>query len=252
MPRNTLNSAIVGIFAVIAATSDVTVALAQEDPVEYGVDVSFPIQRYEVSTNYPWLPHNMDPENNPTPEKYEGMPIQLLGNIKERYDNMIEGCAKAYPRPRGICEQTERDRVDMSIRQPRAMQNYTDIGFKKIRTPPGVWKLISEFWEKNKENYMKQRENWPKGNTYVNHWDSPTYMISIEDRRLRGGGQTIKQAVWDAARDTIQEWTGEELTECSLYGIRVYTDGAMLATHVDRLPLVSSAIVNVAQVSSSF
>jgi len=90
-------------------------------------------------------------------------------------------------------------------------------------------------------------ENWPKGNTYVNHWDSPTYMVSVEDSKLRGGGHIIKQAIWDAAKDTIQEWTGEELTECSLYGIRVYTEGATLATHVDRLPLVSSAIVNVAQ-----
>ena len=72
-------------------------------------------------------------------------------------------------------------------------------------------------------------------------------MISVEDRKLRGGGGVLKTAIWDAARDTIQEWTGEELTECSLYGIRVYTEGAVLATHVDRMPLVSSAIVNVAQ-----
>jgi hypothetical protein len=51
------------------------------------------------------------------------------------------------------------------------------------------------------------------------------------------------------AKDTIQEWTGEELTQCSLYGIRIYHEGAVLATHVDRMPLVSSAIINVAQVS---
>lgn len=44
-----------------------------------------------------------------------------------------------------------------------------------------------------------------------------------------------------------KEWTGEELTQCSLYGIRVYHTDAVLATHVDRLPLVSSAIINVAQ-----
>merc|ERR1712226_1455272 len=31
------------------------------------------------------------------------------------------------------------------------------------------------------------------------------------------------------------------------YGIRIYKEGAVLATHVDRMPLVSSAIVNVAQ-----
>lgn len=72
-------------------------------------------------------------------------------------------------------------------------------------------------------------------------------MVSVEDSQLRGGGRALKQAIWDAARSTIEEWTGQELTECSLYGIRVYKEGALLATHVDRLPLVSSAIINVAQ-----
>lgn len=53
--------------------------------------------------------------------------------------------------------------------------------------------------------------------------------------------------MWNAARDTIEEWTGQRLAECSLYGIRIYEEGAVLATHVDRLPLVSSAIINVDQ-----
>lgn len=30
----------------------------------------------------------------------------------------------------------------------------------------------------------------------------------------------------------ISEWTGQELTPTSLYGIRVYKDGAVLAPHV--------------------
>ncbi len=217
----------------------------KDEPVEYGVDVSAPIHYMSISTNYPWLPHNVDPANNPTPPEYVGMPIQPLGNVKERYEKTMAGCAKKYPKPKGVCEMTEQDRVAMSLRQPQSMQNYTEIGFKKIKTPPEVWELIKTFWDKNQDNRMP--ENWPKGNTYVNHWDSPTYMISVEDRRLRGGGGVLKQAIWDAARDTIQEWTGEELTQCSLYGIRVYTEGAILATHVDRMPLVSSAIVNVAQ-----
>jgi prolyl 4-hydroxylase len=78
-------------------------------------------------------------------------------------------------------------------------------------------------------------------------WTAPTYMVNVEDMRLRGAGSSIKRKIWDAARDTIQEWTGEELTDCSLYGIRVYTEGSVLATHVDRMPLVSSAILNVDQ-----
>lgn len=239
-----LKNALTAISLLIAILGIVRVD-AEDDQVEYGVDVSFPIHHERVSTNYPWLPHNVDPENNPTPAAYEGMPIQWLGNVQERYDNMIDGCKKRYPKPKGICEQTEADRVEMSFRQPKSMANYTDIGFKKLKTPPDVWKLITKFWEENKDN--RSPENWPKGNTYVNHWDSPTYMVSVENTRLRGGGHALKQAIWDAARDTLQEWTGQELTQCSLYGIRVYTEGAMLSTHVDRLPLVSSAIVNVDQ-----
>merc|ERR1712151_199412 len=91
------------------------------------------------------------------------------------------------------------------------------------------------------------KEQWFAGNTYTNHWGSPTHMVSVEDTSLRGGGYRLKQKIWDAAHDVIQEWTGEELTQCSLYGIRVYEEGAILATHVDRLPLVSSAIINVDQ-----
>jgi prolyl 4-hydroxylase len=242
MAINSINLLVTLVISLVVAS----VTAEQDEPVEYGVDVSAPMHNMKVSNNYPWLPHNADPQNNPTPPEYAGMPIQWLGNKQEQYDKMIKGCSVKYPKPKGICAQVELDRVQMALRQPSSMQNYTDLGFKKIRTPPAVWKLIQDFWEKNKDNKM-MTENWPKGNTYVNHWDSPTYMISVEDSKLRGGGHIIKQAIWDAAKDTVQEWTGEELTECSLYGIRVYTEGAVLATHVDRMPLVSSAIVNVAQ-----
>lgn len=167
----------------------------------------------------------------------------MLGDKQAFYDDFLEGCKKKYPG--GSCQVTERDRVDMGLRQPSSMQNYTDIGFKKIKTPEKVWKLVKRFWDENKDKGAN--ENWNRGNTYVNHWVSPTKMVSIENSKLRGGGGVIKQAIWDAARDTIQEWTGEELTQCSLYGIRIYHEGAVLGTHVDRMPLISSAIVNVAQ-----
>lgn len=124
-------------------------------------------------------------------------------------------------------------------------------------------------------------------------------MVSIEDSSMDGGGYALKQMIWNAARDTIRwvvessklrcfwtipysrsflsrsEWTGQQLAECSLYGVRIYKTGAILATHVDSkfrffsdattiyvlfpyifsyhwfrrlgLPLVSSAIINVDQ-----
>mmetsp|Transcript_6904 Transcript_6904/g.9889 ORF Transcript_6904/g.9889 Transcript_6904/m.9889 type:complete len:368 (+) Transcript_6904:92-1195(+) len=132
----------------------------------------------------------------------------------------------------------------MGLRQPQSMQNYTELGFKKIKTPDKIWKLIKSFWDDNQQSIQK-KENWPTGNTYTNHWKSPSRMLNVEDTGLRGGGHTLKQAIWDAAKDTLSEWVQEDLIECSLYGIRIYTQGSILSTHVDRLPLVSSAIINV-------
>mmetsp|Transcript_19014 Transcript_19014/g.39797 ORF Transcript_19014/g.39797 Transcript_19014/m.39797 type:complete len:506 (-) Transcript_19014:250-1767(-) len=215
----------------------------------YGVDVSFPIHRTSLSTNYAWLPHNVDPARHATPPEYLHVPVNYLGDTQSAYDAFLSGCEEKYGVKHGYstCRQTEEDRVEMSLRQPASMQNYTSLGFQKIRAPEDVWRQVKAFWEANKDESNWQVENWPKGNTYTNHWKAPTYVVSVEDTRLRGAGSRLKKSVWDAARTTIQEWTGEELTECSMYGIRVYTEGSILATHVDRMPLVSSAILNVDQ-----
>ena len=195
------------------------------EEVSYGVDVSFPMHRSKVSNNYAWLPHNIDPANNPTPKEYQDMQIQWLGNVQERYNNRMKGCYNRYNKR--ACDRSEEDRVAMSLRQPKAMQNYTEMGFKKIKTPPDVWKLIKEFWDMNKNNETWAEEKWSKGATYVNSWESPTYMVSVENKRLRGAGKKLKDGIWGAARTTLQSWVGHELTECSLYGIRVYTEGEL-------------------------
>ena len=73
-------------------------------------------------------------------------------------------------------------------------------------------------------------------------------------------------------RPVLEDWTGHDLVESSLYGIRIYKENSVLATRkitftslhysifkfssgltyhvadIDRLPLVSSAIIQVDQV----
>lgn len=225
------------LLSIVATTSNISAEKSSTDSPTYGVDVSFPIHHASVSQNYPWLPHNANP--------FQDSPLQVLGDRKSWYDRLIQGCRNKYGVRGESCDVTEADRIAMNLRQPSSMQNYTDMGFKKIKCPERVYKLLKEFWDKNK--HKKKPENWNPGNTYVNHWEAMTYMVSVEDASLRGGGSYLKNEIWNAARDTIQEWTGEELTQCSLYGIRIYENGAVLAPHVDRLPLVSSAIVNVDQ-----
>ena len=108
-----------------------------------------------------------------------------------------------------------------------------------------MYEAAREFWDLHRETQTS--ESWPPGNTYVNHWVADSTMCSFEDRRLQPLGFKTKDIIWDQARPILEAWTGQKLKPTSLYGIRSYFRGAILATHVDRLPLVTSAIINVDQ-----
>jgi hypothetical protein len=48
-------------------------------------------------------------------------------------------------------------------------------------------------------------------------------------QRLRGGWD-LKSEVWKAVKPIVEEWVGRPVYETSLYGIRKYTNGAILST----------------------
>lgn len=103
-----------------------------------------------------------------------------------------------------------------------------------------MMKELNKFWNKRFKSISNiNNETWSKGNTYTNHWSSPTKMISIAN--------PLRKTIWDASKEVLEEWVGVELSQTSLYGTRVYTEGSVLAPHVDRNPLVISGIINVAQ-----
>jgi prolyl 4-hydroxylase len=72
-------------------------------------------------------------------------------------------------------------------------------------------------------------------------------MVNVEDSKLRGAGYNLKRKIWEGVKPILEEWTGMELEPSSMYGVREYTRGAILAPHADRMPLISSCIINVAQ-----
>ncbi len=219
---------------------------------EYGIDMSFPISSIDaLSTNYPWLPHNMN-ANEDTPEEYKGMPVQILGNRREIYDTYMEGCKEYWGKEFGhrgegakACTSFERSRFRHNLDQPHSMVNYTSLGYKKIKAPKDIFKLISNFWRANRHD--QEEEEWSDGNSFVNYWDTPSTMVSVSNKNLVGGGSKLHDMIWNVTSDIISEWTGQKLVGSSVYGIRVYKEGAILAPHVDRLPLISSAIINVDQ-----
>ena len=137
-------------------------ANAEEDavPLEYGVDVSYPMHHSQVTSNFPWLPHNVDP-SIPTPEEYNTSVIQPLGDRQLFYTENIAGCVDFYGTAGGRCLSNERDRIKMSLRQPKSMVNYTEHGFTKIRAPEEVMTMLRTFWDANKD--AAKNENWKPG-----------------------------------------------------------------------------------------
>ncbi len=175
----------------------------------------------------------------------DGCDPTMLDQRQKFYDDFMKSCATHYSET--DCLDEEEDRLESNIRQPQSMINMTSTGYMKLRAPDSLMTLLTTFWEANKAS--KEVEHWGSGNIYTNHWESPTYMVSVEQDHLEGGGQSLKDAIWDAAIEGVAKWTGgvAKLRPVSLYGIREYTEGSILSPHVDRVPLVSSGIVNVAQ-----
>ena len=52
--------------------------------------------------------------------------------------------------------------------------------------------------------------------------------------------------IWDSAHTAFEE-TGQELGKILLCGMRMYPTNSFLAPHVDRMPLVTPAVINVVQ-----
>lgn len=151
-----------------------------------------------MSTNYAWLPHNVDPSIK-TPRKYVGMPINPLGDRQSFHDTFMKGCRDNFGVIKGIiCGSNDADRIHMNLHQPASMQNYTGLGFSKIKAPTELYDAILNFWERNKHN--GNAEEWGVGNIYTNNWISTSDMVSVDDGSLRGGGGKLKNLVWEHAK----------------------------------------------------
>lgn len=127
---------------------------------EYGADVSYPMHHSTVTSNFPWLPHNVD-HSIPTPEEYNTSVLQPLGDRQSFYTETIAGCVDFYGTAGGRCLSNERTRIKMSLRQPKSMVNYTKNGFTKIRAPDEVMTMLREFWDANRDSVTN--ENWKPG-----------------------------------------------------------------------------------------
>lgn len=169
----------------------------------------------------------------------------LLGDHTQKlYDEFIANCKSAVMEDGdtnnpSICVDDEENRMLMNTFQPGSVYNFTQQGFAKIRAPEKLFTLISKFYKRNQGQDIIE---WKKLNTYHNIWDAPPTICHLNRRENSGGGPHLQAMMFKEAKSVLEDWTGQELAPVSLYGIRLYHNGSILAPHVDRLPLIISAI----------
>lgn len=141
-----------------------------------------------------------------------------------------------------LCDALEKRRMDMNRHQPRSVYNFTATGFVKVPVPAPLLQSLQNFYFSNKDR--ASQPEWTNFNNYQNSWESPSTIVRIEDESLAGGGQELQAKIWEEAKPILEDWIGGDtpLEPVSLYGIRQYHRGSILAPHVDRMPLVTSAI----------
>mmetsp|Transcript_12521 Transcript_12521/g.19374 ORF Transcript_12521/g.19374 Transcript_12521/m.19374 type:complete len:453 (+) Transcript_12521:134-1492(+) len=220
--RSVVVSALLVVFFATVSSSDAS----ENETSSYSFDVSWAIKSKDVSS--------------------------LLGDKQKLYDDYMSGCFDAVAEKQGMeraqispeCYIGENDRIKQAKFQPMSMQNYTKLGYTKIRAPQKIFSKIQDFWRKH---YDQNVTEWHRINSYHNMWEAPPSIVNLQNASLEGGGGELMADIWDSSRELLEEWTGQSLVGCSLWGIRLYHDGSILAPHIDRLPLVASAIINIAQ-----
>lgn len=195
---------------------------------------SWPMHDTKVSTNY-----SLDEDGNMTPPP--------LGNVQARYERYMQGCRDqlAPQNQSHLCDEWEGDRIEQINEQPGITMYFTDEPYGKGKLPGHLLQMLQQFWENNKEK--QKLEYWEPGDIYANHWESPTYMLTVGDPQLTGGGYALHQHVVNEVRPFLETWTGQRQVETNLYGIRVYKSNAILVPHLQNFPFVSSCMINVAQ-----
>jgi len=138
-------------------------------------------------------------------------------------------------------------RQRMLERYPTRLPRFTALGYRHARAAPELNAMVRHFLDEHpfehKESNGWRREPWSDDEINVNQWEVDTYVLYVSDE--------LRAAIVAHYHDVLAEWAGvaaDELVSTSVYGIRAYTNGSILATHVDRPDThVISSILNCGQ-----
>ena len=170
--------------------------------------------------------------------KSENVSTILGEGPRKRYKQLLDQCRQDFENSLNAsehCEAQEAYRLFMNRYQPSSVYNYTQEGYAVTRVPDELFSQIQEFWQKHRHRSIVE---WSQPTTHHNNYASPTRTVN-----LRSQNRQLAQLVAETLHPLMEAWSGERLWSASVYGIRVYSNESILAPHVDRLPLIISAIL---------
>jgi len=165
----------------------------------------------------------------------------LLREMTIEFDSIFSmGEPEPHPKPsqEWLNRAFEDTRVNEMRRSKRIQRKFTPVGFQKGMVPKNVMGAIYAYFYNNLRSAVK--EEWGGKGIFVNWWEVDPLMVTLPP--------ALKNTWHSSLLPVLERWVDEKLEATDLYGIRIYQDGAILTSHVDREETHAvSVIINVDQ-----
>ena len=179
--------------------------------------------------------------NNANKEKENTMygvdhswPMHYQNEQNKRYEDFMKGCYEQNTKGPlatneklhntkvvAACNQSERDRLEMNLNQPKLMENYTNAGYAKVHTPSNAFQILQTFFQLNEQYFWP--EFWNEGNTFINHFSVSTMLLDIGRQDVAHPlAANDYETIIKSVQNVLESWTNQRLVLTSTYGIRSY------------------------------
>ena len=110
------------------------------------------------------------------------------------------------------------------------------VGFEKVSIPDDLFQRLREFLAQHRAGQVAEDGS----DDYLSNADrQATHMVELDP--------VLKEAVAQALKPLLNQWSGISLRLSAVYGIRIYARGTRLRMHRDRKGHIVSAILNLDQ-----
>lgn len=114
----------------------------------------------------------------------------------------------------------------------------TRAGWRTMTIPRPLFEAIRDYYHEHRD--AGEAEFVPGGYVHGRGADHSSELVQLPD--------TLKTQALEELKPVVEEWTGVHLDPVTVYGVRNYLDGAMLAMHQDRIEThIASAVLNIDQ-----